>query len=123
MQDKTLEMALLFDYLSELLTDKQRESFDLYYNEDLSLAEIAEHIGISRQGVRDLIVRAEAVLQDFEEKTGVVRRLEAVRAPLEALETHALQLGAAAENPAEVRAIAEGLLRGVREMKGYIHGV
>ena len=47
---------------------------DLYYNEDLSLSEIAENSGISRQGVRDVIVRAEAVMQEVEDKTGLIRR-------------------------------------------------
>jgi predicted DNA-binding protein YlxM (UPF0122 family) len=67
-------MALLFDFYGELLTDKQRELFDLYYNEDLSLSEIAEHAGISRQGVRDAVVRGEALLRDAEDKLGFVRR-------------------------------------------------
>ena len=55
MKGKPLEMSLLFDFYGETLTEKQRELFDLYYNEDLSLAEIAEHAGITRQGVRDSI--------------------------------------------------------------------
>ena len=62
MKGKPLEMSLLFDFYGETLTEKQRELFDLYYNEDLSLAEIAEHAGITRQGVRDSIKRAEHAL-------------------------------------------------------------
>ena len=53
---------MLYDFYGELLTDRQKEFFDLYYNEDLSLSEIAENAEISRQGVRDVIVRAEAVM-------------------------------------------------------------
>lgn len=71
MSNKTIEMTLLFDFFGDLLTEKQRDYFDLYYNDDLSLSEIAEQNGISRQGVRDLIVRAENTLRSFEEKTGV----------------------------------------------------
>ena len=56
------------------LTEKQKELFDLYYNEDLSLAEIAEHAGISRQGVRDAIVRSETILRDTEDKLGLVKK-------------------------------------------------
>ena len=59
MKATPLEMSLLFDFYGETLTEKQRELFDLYYNEDLSLSEIAEHAGITRQGVRDSIKRAE----------------------------------------------------------------
>ena len=57
MKATPLEMSLLFDFYGETLTEKQRELFDLYYNEDLSLSEIAEHAGITRQGVRDSIKR------------------------------------------------------------------
>lgn len=74
MKGKPLEMSLLFDFYGETLTEKQRELFDLYYNEDLSLAEIAEHAGITRQGVRDSIKRAEHALREMEEKLGLVDR-------------------------------------------------
>ncbi len=74
MKSKPLEMSLLFDFYGETLTEKQRELFDLYYNEDLSLAEIAEHAGITRQGVRDSIKRAEHALREMEEKLGLVAR-------------------------------------------------
>lgn len=74
MKGKPLEMSLLFDFYGETLTEKQRELFDLYYNEDLSLAEIAEHAGITRQGVRDSIKRAEHTLRDMEDRLGLVAR-------------------------------------------------
>ena len=74
MKSKPLEMSLLFDFYGETLTEKQRELFDLYYNEDLSLAEIAEHAGITRQGVRDSIKRAEHALREMEDKLGLVAR-------------------------------------------------
>ena len=63
MKNQTYRMTMLFDFYGELLTERQREFFDLYYNEDLSLTEIAENSGISRQGVRDVIVRAEGAMQ------------------------------------------------------------
>lgn len=74
MANDTVFRTMLFDFYGELLTDKQREYFDLHYNEDLSLAEIAEQTGISRQGVWDIIRRAEASLRETEEKTGLVAR-------------------------------------------------
>ena len=74
MKNQTYRMTMLFDFYGELLTERQKEFFDLYYNEDLSLAEIAENSGISRQGVRDVIVRAEGVMQEVEDKTGLIHR-------------------------------------------------
>ena len=74
MKNQTYRMTMLFDFYGELLTERQKEFFDLYYNEDLSLSEIAENSGISRQGVRDVIVRAEGVMQEVEDKTGLIRR-------------------------------------------------
>ncbi|MCI8539022.1 MAG: DNA-binding protein [Oscillospiraceae bacterium] len=74
MKNQAYRMALLFDFYGDLLTDRQREFYDLYYNEDLSLAEIAENSGITRQGVRDVIVRAEATLTELEDKTGIIKR-------------------------------------------------
>ena len=85
MKNQTYRMTMLFDFYGELLTQRQKEFFDLYYNEDLSLAEIAENAGISRQGVRDVIVRAEAAMQEIEDKTGIIRRFEAQRPHLDAI--------------------------------------
>ena len=76
MNYKTVEMCLLFDYYGELLTEKQRDIFDYYYNEDLSLAEIAEIIGITRQGVRDALLHSEAALADIEKRLGFVARFQ-----------------------------------------------
>ena len=92
MKNQTYRMTMLFDFYGELLTDRQKEFFDLYYNEDLSLAEIAENAGISRQGVRDVIVRAEATMQEVEDKTGIIRRFEAQRPHLDAIEAAAAEM-------------------------------
>ncbi len=67
---KNLKISLLLDFYGAILTEKQRESLELYYNEDLSLAEIAEIAQISRQGVRDNIKRGENILLEMEEKLG-----------------------------------------------------
>jgi len=69
-----LEMTLLFDYYGELLTERQRMCIDLRHNQDMSLAEIAEELNVSRQGVYDNLSRAEALLKNMEEKTGCVAR-------------------------------------------------
>ena len=63
MKQEAFTMSLLFDTYGALLTEKQQTYFDLYYNQDLSLAEIAEQEGISRQGVHDAISRSEALLR------------------------------------------------------------
>jgi len=74
MPDPAFRRALLFDIYGPLLTDKQREYFDLHYNEDYSLSEIAEETGISRQGVWDQISRAEKAMEEMESKTGLVEK-------------------------------------------------
>ena len=70
MSEKNLKISFLLDFYGDILTEKQRDSLELYYNEDLSLAEIAEHTKITRQGVRDNIKRGEAILIEMEEKLG-----------------------------------------------------
>ena len=74
MKDSPLEMTLLFDFYGDILTEKQRDLFDLYHNNDYSLAEIAENAGITRQGVRDIINRAGLILRNMEDKLGLVAR-------------------------------------------------
>ena len=66
MTDGRLMRSMLLDFYGELLTERQRECYDLHYNDDLSLAEIAEQSGVSRQCVWDNIRRAEASLQEIE---------------------------------------------------------
>ncbi len=85
MEDGRLMQSMLLDFYGELLTPKQRECYDLHYNDDLSLAEIAEQLGISRQGVWDNIRRAESSLQDIEEKTGLIRRFSRTQQSLDKL--------------------------------------
>lgn len=82
MEDSRLNRSILLDYYGELLTEKQRECFDLHYNEDLSLSEIAEQLGISRQGVWDNIRRAESAMQEMERKTGLIRKTQENRETL-----------------------------------------
>ena len=81
MKNQAYRMALLYDFYGDMLTDRQKEFYDLYYNEDLSLAEIAENYGITRQGVRDVIVRAEAILTELEDKTGIIKRFHKMQQP------------------------------------------
>ena len=74
MPEGRLYYSMLLDFYGELLTPRQRDCFDLHFNEDLSLSEIAEACGISRQGAWDNIRRASESLEEMEEKTGLIRR-------------------------------------------------
>jgi len=74
MYDKIVQITLLFDFYGQLLTDKQMDIVDMYYNNNLSLGEISEQQNISRQGVYDSLKRAEKTLYEFEEKLGLLNR-------------------------------------------------
>lgn len=81
--DKFTQMAVLLDIYGGLLTDKQQDVMDQYYNYDLSLQEIAENAGITKQGVHDLIRRAEHSLLKTDEKLGFQNRLTSIQQGLE----------------------------------------
>lgn len=72
--EKNLEISLLLDFYGEMLTEKQREAIENYYNNDLSLGEIANNLGITRQGVRDAIKKSEGILYHLEEKLGLAKK-------------------------------------------------
>lgn len=79
MFEKDLKKAYLLDFYGDVLTERKKEVLDMYYNEDLSLSEIAEQIGISRQGVRDLIKKAEEEIFFLEEKLGLAQKMSALK--------------------------------------------
>jgi predicted DNA-binding protein YlxM (UPF0122 family) len=89
---KNLEITLLLDYYGEMLTDKQRELIGSYYNDDLSLAEIAQNEGITRQGVRDAIKRAEAQLTEMEQRLHFAERFREIHAAAELIRDNAERL-------------------------------
>ena len=109
-----LELILLYDYYGNLLTDRQRECFELRYYQDLSLGEIGEELGISRQGVHDNLSRTEALLRNMEQKTGCVRRDQKCRNAAQTILTAAQQLRnhsdtAVSRLAGEIIAAAQGL--------------
>lgn len=113
--ENRMMQSMLLDFYGELLTERQRSCYDLHVNEDLSLSEIAEQSGISRQGVWDNIRRAEQTLQEIEEKTGLVRRFTALRQGLASVEKHlerAVQLSSG-----ELQQDLQQLLREVRQLE------
>ena len=83
---KDLSVSVLLDFYGELLTPKQAEALDFYYNQDLSLAEIAQDTGVSRQGVRAFIKQGEAHLVNFEEKLGMAKRFAEISKLVEEVE-------------------------------------
>ena len=83
---KNLTITVLLDFYGELLTQKQADALRLYYDEDCSLSEIADDMGISRQGARDFIKRGEIQLFELEEKLGLVKRFEKITKAVHELE-------------------------------------
>lgn len=119
MKNQAYRMAMLFDFYGDMLTDRQKEFYDLYYNEDLSLGEIAENYNITRQGVRDVIVRAEAVLTELEDKTGLIKRFHAMHKQLEEIEqaaTDILGRSARYDDP-QLEALARKILDTARQLE------
>ena len=115
--EKNLRVSVLLDYYSPMLTDKQKDVIDLYYNEDLSLSEIAEHENITRQGVRDIIVRAEATLLDYEERTGIVARFQQRNADIDRAEEIARSISESAKD-SDIANMAEELTVILESLKG-----
>ena len=89
MFEKNLAISDLLDEYSAVLSERHRELMDLYYNQDLSLAEIAQIIGISRQGVRDGIKKAEEELFFLEERLHLFEKANSMREVAERLLLHA----------------------------------
>ena len=110
-----LEMTLLFDYYGELLTQRQRDCLDMRYNQDMSLGEIAQELGVSRQGVYDNLSRAETLLRNMEEKTGFLRRDEKVRSTAQQIIRSAETLSAS-KDP-EVEKLARQILAAAKELE------
>ncbi len=79
MFEKNLNISLLLDFYGDILSERQKEILDLYYNDDLSLAEIAENYDISRQGVRSVLKKGENILIEMEEKLHLAERFSSVQ--------------------------------------------
>ncbi len=110
-----IEIVLLYDYYGALLTDRQRECFELRYYQDLSLGEIAEELGISRQGVHENLSRAEALLRNMEAKTGCANRDQTCRKAAEKIRAAAQKLENHAEG--EVAELAQAILMAEKEFE------
>lgn len=117
---KNLDITLLLDFYGDMLTDKQRSFISYYYNDDLSLSEIAADEGITRQGVRDAIKRAESQLISMEERLGLVSRFENMKIGLSEIIEYAEEIAIynrknslsmeVNDSTAKIKAIAQTLL-------------
>ncbi len=94
---EALEIALLYDYYGGMLTGKQSEYFDMRYNQDLSLSEIALAQGVSRQAVFDNLARTEALLRRMEENIGCVKRDREMRRAVQEIQDAAAVLDASSD--------------------------
>ena len=120
MFEKNLNISLLLDFYGDMLTDKQRSFISYYYNDDLSLSEIAADEGITRQGVRDAIKRAENQLVAMEERLGLVARFENMKIGLSEIIEYAEEIAIynrknslsmeVNDSTAKIKAIAQTLL-------------
>lgn len=115
MKPDKLTMTLLYDHYGELLTGKQQTCFDLYYNQDYSLSEIAEMEGVSRQGVHDAVTRAEHTLLEMERVTGCLANARRLRSVLDTVTRCAGELSEAED--AHTRALAEQILAALDPIK------
>ncbi len=86
--DKVFEISLLLDFYGQLLTDRQFEILDLHYNNDFTLTEIAEQLSISRQGVFDNEKRGRALLNEYENKLGLLRKFSQQKQKAEQVQKH-----------------------------------
>ena len=111
----SLNIVLLYDYYGDLLTDRQKECFEMRYYQDLSLGEIAAELGISRQGVHDNLTRTEALLRNMEAKTGCVSRDLACRKAAKTILDAAQKLQSS--TGASVSTLAQIIVDAARELE------
>ena len=109
------ELAMLFDTYGGMLTDKQRECFDMRYNQDLSLGEFGEIMGVSRQAVNDNLTRTEALLRRMEENIGSVKRDMLTRKVLQEILEAAAVLDASSDPT--VLSAAQRITAAAKELK------
>lgn len=113
MFQKDMRMALLLDFYGDILTERKFEIMQMYYDEDCSLSEIAEEMGISRQGVRDAVKRSECELSSLEDKLGLALRFEKLKGEIALIadEVSAVSDGFEGETKDDLERIRDRLLK------------
>ena len=117
--EKNVEISLLFSFYGKMLTERQADTVELYYNEDLSLSEVGDELGISRQGVRDNLKRAEAVLYDIENRLGLASRFLEIKSRLSKIDSIIAEVEAspkANELPDDIKKKISNILEIVQEI-------
>lgn len=117
--EKNVEISLLFSFYGNLLTERQADAIDLYYNEDLSLAEVGAELGISRQGVRDSLMRAEKVLRDSEEKLGLAARFLEIKHRLADIDRTIKEI----ESSPEAARLSDGIKRKINSILASVAAI
>lgn len=92
MLEETIEISMLYDFYGQLLTAKQQEILKFYHEDNYSLSEIAEELGISRQGVHDAVKKAEKSLHEYERKLGLVNKFVATEEAIAAIDSQIDQM-------------------------------
>lgn len=116
MKDKLNEIPVLYDFYGQLLTEKQRHYLELYYYYDLSLGEISEESGTTRQAVYDIIKRSEHLLQSYEEKLQLVQRFDNERKALEEIIASLARLKSSSASKEEVIDFIENSLKEFKQI-------
>lgn len=118
MFEKNLNISLLLDFYGDILTERQKDMLDMYYNDDCSLSEIAENYSISRQGVRSVLKKGETILIEMEEKLGLVARFIKMRNKSTEIASE-LDLINTQINNDDISSKIHSLINGIKEMAEY----
>ena len=110
--EKNVEISLLLSFYKNILTERQADTVDLYYNDDLSLSEVGAELGISRQGVRDNLKRSEAILYDVESKLGLVERFLGIKSKLSEIDDIIAEI----EKAPEARLLSDNIKRKINRI-------
>ena len=118
MFEKNLNISLLLDFYGDILTKRQNEMLDMYYNEDCSLAEIADSFSISRQGVRSVLKKSETVLIDMENKLQLASRFMKMREKSSEIASELQNINNDINND-EISSKIHALIEQIKEMANY----
>lgn len=117
--EKNVEISLLLSFYKNMLTERQADTVELYYNEDLSLSEVGAELGISRQGVRDNLKRAEAILYDVESKLGLAARFIEIKSKLGEIDDIIAEI----EKSPEARQLSVSIKKQINQILTIVAGI